>query len=227
MPYTQPPADSQKRRNSLEWATWLVLLLVATSLAGRNVIADHPRVAHVEWMGPPIAPLGFRVESRLLVKRWGWPATFREQSEWVFPDHSYRPPPPVWHNPTFRADDPRTWALVGDVLCALVILTGTVCFVEHWVRHRRGPFQFRLKTLFLVTALVAVALTFLTQRAIRWDGLLFLPIGFGLLCTAGTLGLGIKACFGAEDARLSRLRRRFADPEAAPTENAREKTGEG
>jgi hypothetical protein len=214
-PSSPPPPHSPQPWYRLGWVTWLALFIVGAAFVGSNLMRPVPRIIFQDWLARGISA---RVRYDVTAERWGWPFTYRvryQTSETARDGTIYSRP--LWQQPTLSLRNPRTWALIGNVVLTLVVLGGTVVFVQYWLRHRKGPFQFGLKTLFLLTALVAVLLTFLVQRTIRWDSLLFLPIGFGFLCTAGSLGLVFKACFRAEDARLSRLRRRFSARERSLT----------
>ena len=94
------------------------------------------------------------------------------------------------------------------------MLVSIVCVSEYWRRHRRGPFQFGLRTLLLVTAVFAVFIAMIENRVLDWWSLLNLPIALGLASLPTAVGLALERVVRRSDQRLSRLRSRYNTMEA-------------
>lgn len=103
--------------------------------------------------------------------------------------------------------------IVANVLVGIGLILSAAITTEYWVRHRRGPFRFRLRTLFGLTTIACVFLSLLRGDILQWTQLLFLPIGFGCAATVIVAALALEQWFSWSDAKLARAREKFVASE--------------
>jgi hypothetical protein len=96
-----------------------------------------------------------------------------------------------------------------DAAVVLLLAASATFTTEYWIRHRRGPFQFGLRSLFVLTALSAVFLAFLQRGEVDWGDLLLLPIGYGCACVFVVAAIVLERWFASADARLTRARKKW------------------
>ena len=144
--------ESPKRRWwQLHWLTWVAVLVVAASLAVKN--------------------LDGTVRTRPLVHAWfvlhhGWPKTFLTRDEMALMS---RPPSSRWlFDDFFWSEFSASW-LVFDIVVALVILVGTTFCIEIRCRRRPTiPIRFNLKGLFVLTGLAGTCLLLFGSAGDVW-----------------------------------------------------------
>ena len=212
---TIEPDQQRSARELRSWyrphrATLLVVLIVAAPLLAKNVWFGPRRL--LLW-GSYATNMGWYERYDVLATEYGWPLPYLQRVEHVlhttYRGTEYDPKGVVAPAKTGRYHDTRVMRVAANIALAALILICTAISTEYWVCHRTGPFQFSLRSLFLLTTLVAVALAGVRSDALAWTSLLYLPIALGVTSVAFVGGLLLEASFRNSDARLSRLRRRF------------------
>lgn len=80
-----------------------------------------------------------------------------------------------------------SWAaLVVDATVSLLLLASTGIAVELFLR-RPQPFQFGVKSLLGITAVVAYVFLLRVGRIIDWEDMIYFPVGFSILCFIGLI----------------------------------------
>lgn len=146
----------------------------------------------------------------------GWPFPYFEQIDETITFRAMFGPetqslPTTFKRATFDIQNQQFRAACGDIALSLFMVSSTVCVCEYWRRHRRGPFQFGLRTLLIVTAIVACLIALIDHRVIDWWSLLYLPLAFGLVSVPAVVGLALEFSLRRSDQRLSQLRSRHKD----------------
>ena len=152
-----------------------------------------------------------------IITQRGWPFRYFEQLEISVNDGysvgGYSPDwyefhPPAVRTVRFEANDPFTWALCGNLVLTMLMVTSTAAVAENWRRQHRGPFQFRVRSLLTLTALVAWAMAMIAKREIDGWTLLNLPLALGLVSMPITAGIALERYVRRLDRRALRRRRR-------------------
>ncbi len=187
----------------LHGVTIVVLLVVATALLLRNLGGNY-RTRSLR--------MGESVRNQYKTF-YGWPLVAYRRSSvaeggetvWLSRLNRTRYRTPFGRSPT-------SVVLALDAAAVLLLAVSATFTTEYWIRHRRGPFQFGLRSLFVLTALFAVFLAFLQRGEVDWGDLLLLPIGYGCACVFVVAAIALERWFASADARLTRARRKWQAP---------------
>jgi hypothetical protein len=106
---------------------------------------------------------------------------------------------------------PTPLAIALDAASILLLAFSATFTTEYWIRHRRGPFQFGIRSLFVFTALSAIFLAFLQRSVVDWGDLLLIPIGYGCACVFFVAALVLEHLFTSADAPLTRARKKWRE----------------
>lgn len=153
------------------------------------------------------------------ILRRGWPFTWHERADtwytaslWLVPYEADRLEP-VINKPAMEWTNAQSWALVGDVVLGMLMMTTTAILVEYWRRHRAGPNQFSLRALFVAAAPVALVMALIDNEITHVSAFLYPPLALASLSLPAVVGLMLQHHIRNSDRRLSGLRSRFNRPE--------------
>lgn len=212
------PVAKPKRR-WIEYTTQAALvLLVGAGLVVTNVLGRHEDNS---------SPRNCELPSL----RHGWPVTFLVRADIIF-KHTLgmdidMPAASRWP----LVDDATVWywspvALAIDAALGLGMLFCTAFVVRRRLRRRPGPVQFRLRTALIATGLVAVLLGLGQMDVLRWEILVRIPVGIGLVCTALTVVSAVRGGISlrgrGRPSSADTGSRRFGRPRACPTAAGRD-----
>jgi hypothetical protein len=153
----------------LHGVTLVLLLVVAAALVARNLGGNY-RTRNLR--------MGESVQNQYKTY-YGWPlvayrrSSVAEDGETVWDSRLNR----TRYSPTPFGRFSTSAVIALDAAVVLLLAASATFTTEYWIRHRRGPFQFGLRSLFILTALSAVFLAFLQRGEVDWGDLLLLPIG--------------------------------------------------
>ncbi|MCA9249159.1 MAG: hypothetical protein KDA42_18685, partial [Planctomycetales bacterium] len=196
-----------KQRPSLIAVAAVAVLLVAGAFCASNirtrgpfVIRTHDR--HDIWDESTITR--------------GWPIVYYESKTitWIatpFGGITYgwapftveKKPQLDWHNPQYLA-------IIANLVVGSLAVVATAYAARYWVNHRSRPFQFELRTLFLIMTAVALAISMLDEGVLHWPALLSVPLAIGILSIPIAAGILMQQRFIRSDRKLSDLRARFS-----------------
>lgn len=154
------------------------------------------------------------------VIRRGWPLTCLGRSD-VF-ETTYVPPiglktqrvATFIDEPDWNLRNVQLWAIVGDIVLGLLMIVCSAIIVQYWLRQQARPFQFRLRTFFIATAVVALAVMLIDQSVMSVYALLYPPLAVGLVSIPAVVGLILEYLARRSDRRLAQLRARYNLPES-------------
>ena len=195
------------RRNIGSIWTFSVVVVVAVTLLVQNFRTRGP--FHVRQYSSV-----YRQRSDADILCRGWPFAYYKRFDGsvtfagIWGRAETRKLLPMIKRPAMDWRNLQSWAIVGNVAIGILMLAATTIATEYWRRHRTGPFQFSLRSLFLATTVVAVIVAMIDNNVMHVSALLYFPIAFGLLSVPAVVGLLLRQFARRSDRRLSRLRSR-------------------
>jgi hypothetical protein len=162
-----------------------IVVLVIVALTAQNLRLRGPELVQEESGG-------ILWEGKITRRGWPWAYLERTASYPVASQYALTGGP--WHyekfsSPTGSWNDLRTLAIAGDLAVALLIIVATAIVMRFWQSSRTRAIQFGIRTLLMVTALVAIALAMIEGRILSWIFFLYLPIGLGIACLPTAVGI--------------------------------------
>ena len=186
-----------------------ILTLVVVAIVGAAVIAQNLRLRGPSFIRQPVLNYVLQVET---LSR-GWPFNYYEANSISEVRCSfgspYRPAPPITQQstPERQLSDPQTLCLLADIFLGILMLIGTAIVTEYWRRYRKGPFQFGLRSMVIVTTLAGIIVALIDNNLTDWSIILSPPLALGIISLPATVGLALDASIRQSDRRLSAMRR--------------------